>query len=111
MEACQAAGVRAMPVQSSEDRIENDPQLRHRQMYVEMAHPALGVRKLQNAPFKLSATPAVNVLSSPLIGQHTKDIVEGLLGFSHAELVAGYADGTFWPETRERYPYLEDMLK
>ncbi|MCZ6875453.1 MAG: CoA transferase [bacterium] len=111
MEICQASGVHAMPVQSAEDRVEHDPQLRHRQMYVEMAHPALGIRKMQNAPFKLSKTPAVNHLPSPLIGQHTKDIVEGLLGFSHEELVAGYEDGTFWPKTRQPYPYLEDMLK
>ena len=111
MEICQASGVHAMPVQSAEDRVEHDPQLRHRQMYVEMAHPALGIRKMQNAPFKLSKTPAVNHLPSPLIGQHTKDIVEGLLGFSHEELVAGYKDGTFWPKTRQPYPYLEDMLK
>jgi crotonobetainyl-CoA:carnitine CoA-transferase CaiB-like acyl-CoA transferase len=108
---CQAAGVPAMPVQSAEDRVEHDPQLRHRQMYQEVEHPALGVRKMQNAPFKLSATPAVNHRPSPLIGQHTRDIVEGLLGFSHEDLVAGYADGTFWPLSRERYPYMEEMLK
>ena len=110
-ERCQAAGVRALPVQSSEDRVEHDPQLRHRQMYREMEHPALGVRKLQNAPFKLSETPAVNHLPSPLIGQHTREIVEGLLGCSHAELLAGYADGTFWPTTRARYAYMEEMLR
>ena len=42
-ERCQAAGVRALPVQSAEDRVEHDPQLRHRQMYLPMEHPALGV--------------------------------------------------------------------
>jgi crotonobetainyl-CoA:carnitine CoA-transferase CaiB-like acyl-CoA transferase len=110
-ERCQAAGVRALPVQSSEDRVEHDPQLRHRQMYREIAHPALGVRKIQNAPFTLSETPAVNHLPSPLIGQHTREIVEGLLGCSHEELRAGYADGTFWPTTRERYAYMEEMLR
>jgi crotonobetainyl-CoA:carnitine CoA-transferase CaiB-like acyl-CoA transferase len=98
-------------VQSSEDRVEHDPQLRHRQMYLEMEHPALGVRKIQNAPFKLSETPAVNHLPSPLIGQHTREIVEGLLGFSHEELLAGYVDGTFWPTTRARYAYMEEMLR
>jgi crotonobetainyl-CoA:carnitine CoA-transferase CaiB-like acyl-CoA transferase len=107
---CQAAGVRAMPVQSSEDRVEHDPQLRHRQMYLEMKHDALGVRKMQNAPFKLSETPAVNRRPSPLIGQHTREIVEGLLGFSHEELLAGYEDGTFWPKTRQRDAYIEEML-
>ena len=80
-------------------------------MYREMEHPALGVRKIQNAPFKLSETPAVNHLPSPLIGQHTREIVEGLLGFSHAELLAGYVDGTFWPTTRARYAYMEEMLR
>ena len=34
-ERCQAAGVRALPVQSAEDRVEHDPQLRHREMYLE----------------------------------------------------------------------------
>jgi crotonobetainyl-CoA:carnitine CoA-transferase CaiB-like acyl-CoA transferase len=110
-ERCQAAGVRAMPVQSSEDRVEHDPQLRDRQMYRELEHPALGVRKIQNAPFVLSATPAANSRPSPLIGQHTREIVEGLLGLSHAELLAGYADGTFWPTTRARLPYMEEMLR
>jgi crotonobetainyl-CoA:carnitine CoA-transferase CaiB-like acyl-CoA transferase len=110
-ELCQAAGVRAMPVQSSADRVDHDPQLRHRQMYLEVEHPALGVRKMQNAPFKLSETPAINRLPGPLIGQHTRDIVEDLLGFSHEELRAGFADGTFWPTTRERYAYMEEMLQ
>ena len=36
-------------------------------------------RKVQNAPFKMSETPAENRLPSPLIGQHTREIVEGLL--------------------------------
>ena len=67
--------------------------------------------KVQNAPFKLSETPASNHLPSPLIGQHTREIVEGLLGYSHEELRAGFADGTFWPTKRARFPYLEEMLQ
>ena len=66
---------------------------------------------MQNAPFKLSRTPAYNHLPSPLIGQHTGDIVEGLLGYGHDELRAGFADGTFWPTRRERFPYMEEMLR
>ena len=108
---CQAAGVRAMPVQSSEDRVEHDPQLRHRDMYRALEHPQLGLRKLQNAPFKLAATPAVNHLPSPLIGQHNRQVLEGILGLSHEELVSGYEDGTFWPVDRPRYRYMEEMLK
>jgi crotonobetainyl-CoA:carnitine CoA-transferase CaiB-like acyl-CoA transferase len=110
-ERCQAAGVRALPVQSAEDRVEHDPQLRDRGMYQEIEHPALGRYKVQNAPFKMSETPAANHLPAPLIGQHTREIVEGLLGISHEELRAGMADGTFWPTKRERFPYMEEMLQ
>ena len=110
-ERCQDAGVRALPVQSAEDRVENDPQLRHREMYLPMQHPALGTHKVQNAPFKLSATPAVNHLPAPLIGQHTQEIVEGLLGYSHRDLQDGFDNGIFWPAQRARFPYLEDMIR
>ena len=108
---CQNAGVRALPVQSAEDRVEHDPQLRHREMYLEMDHPALGRRKVQNAPFKMSETPAANRLPAPLIGQHTQEIVEGLLGFDHDELRAGFDDGTFWPLKRARFDYMDEMLR
>jgi crotonobetainyl-CoA:carnitine CoA-transferase CaiB-like acyl-CoA transferase len=111
MELCQASGVPAMPVQSSEDRVDHDPQLRHRDLYLELDHPAVGVRKFQNAPFKLSETPALNFKSAPLIGQHNQEIYEGMLGLSHEEFVAGYEDGTFWPTTLDRYPYMDDMIK
>jgi len=110
-EQCQAAGVRAMPVQSAEDRVEHDPQLRQRETYLEMEHAALGPHKVQNAPFKLSETPAANHRPSPLIGEHTREIVEGLLGCSHEELCAGFADGTFWPARRPRFAYQEEMLR
>jgi len=108
---CQAAGVRALPVQSAEDRVEHDPQLRARGMYQELEHPVLGRHKVQNAPFALSETPAFNHAASPLIGQHTRDIVEGLLGFTQEELRQGFADGTFWPVERARFPYQEEMLR
>ena len=72
MELCQAAGVPSMPVQSGEDRVDNDPQLNHREMYKNLEHPALGSWPLQNAPFKMSETPAYNSLTGPLIGQHNK---------------------------------------
>ncbi|MEI7710979.1 MAG: CoA transferase [Rhodospirillales bacterium] len=110
-ERLQAVGVRALPVQSAEDRVEHDPQLRHRAMYRPIEHPALGVHKVQNAPFVLSATPAVNTRPSPTIGQHTREIIEGMLGYSHDDLRAGFDDGTFWPTNRPRFPYQEEMLR
>jgi crotonobetainyl-CoA:carnitine CoA-transferase CaiB-like acyl-CoA transferase len=110
MEKCQAAGVPAMPVQSTENRVEHDPQLRHRELYHEMEHPELGLRKFQNAPFKLSETPALMMKPSPLIGQHNQEVFEGILGLSHEDFASGYEDGTFWPKTMDRYSYMDDMI-
>jgi len=113
MERCQAAGVQAMPVQSGQDRVDNDPQLRYREMFRDVEHPALGTWPLHNAPFKMSETPAVNSRPGPNIGQHNRDVFEGLLGISHEDLVAGFEDGTFWPKdlSMDDYPYLREMME
>ena len=110
-EKCQAVGVKAMAVQSSEDRVENDPQLRDRGMYVESYHPMLGTWKFQNAPFKLSKSPAAIKRPPPMIGEHNKEVLEELLGVPHEELQAGYKDGTFWPEKMAQFPYIQEAVK
>jgi len=110
-ERCQAAGVRAMPVQSSQDRVEHDPQLRARGMYTELEHPMLGRWKFQNAPFKLSRSSAVVDRPPPMLGQHNLGVLEGLLGLSHQQLLAGYQDGTFWPPEMPMYAYLKEALQ
>jgi crotonobetainyl-CoA:carnitine CoA-transferase CaiB-like acyl-CoA transferase len=107
---CQAAGVRAMPVQSSEDRVEHDPQLRARGLYTELDHPVLGRRKFQGVPFKLSRTPAAVYRAAPLIGQHTRQVLQDLLGLGLEEIRAGYEDGTFWPKDMPLYPYIQESL-
>jgi crotonobetainyl-CoA:carnitine CoA-transferase CaiB-like acyl-CoA transferase len=110
-EKCQAGGVRAMPVQSAEDRVERDPQLKARGMYPELDHPLLGRRKVQSAPFKHSKTPAVVHRPAPLIGQHTRQVMQELLGLSLDVIKEGYTDGTFWPKDMPLYPYIEETLR
>lgn len=107
---CQAAGVRAMPVQSSEDRVEHDPQLRARGMYTQLDHPVLGRKTFQGVPFKLSRTPAAIHRPAPLIGQHTRQVLQERLGLSLEEIRAGYEDGTFWPKGMPLYPYIQESL-
>ena len=107
---CQAAGVRAMPVQSSEDRVENDPQLQARGMYVAMDHRVLGRKRYQNTPFRLSRSEVSVHSPAPLIGQHTRQVMEGLMGLSRDELLEAYEDGTLWPAEMPRYPYVEEAL-
>ena len=110
MELCQNSGVRAMPVQSSEDRVENDPQLRHRGMYTQMEHSMLGTWKFQNAPFKLGKSPASIYKPPPMIGQHNREVFESLLGLTVNEITDAYKDGTFWPPTMPKLPYIMEAL-
>lgn len=110
-EKCQAVGVRAMPVQSAEDRVEHDPQLNARGMYTELDHPLLGRRKVQGVPFKFSKTPAAVRRPAPLIGQHTPQVLQELLGLSLQEIKEGYTDGTFWPKGMPLYAYIEEALR
>lgn len=108
---CQTAGIRAMAVQSSEDRVAHDPQLKHRKLYVEMEHPALGKQKFQAPPFKLSKSPAAIDRVAPLIGQNTREVLQELLDMSLDDIRAGYKDGTFWPPHIPTYHYIEEALQ
>jgi len=100
-----------MPVQSSEDRVEHDAQLRARGLYTELDHPVLGRRKIQGVPFKLSRSPPAVHRPAPLIGQHNRQVLEGLLGLSLQEIRDGYEDGTFWPKGKALYPYIQEALQ
>jgi crotonobetainyl-CoA:carnitine CoA-transferase CaiB-like acyl-CoA transferase len=99
-----------MAVQSPEDRVEHDPQLRARGFYTELEHPLLGTYKIQGLPFKLSKTLAEISRPAPLIGQHTREVLTELLGLPLQDIRDGYADGTFWPASLPLYPYIEETL-
>ena len=62
-----------------------DPQLLHREMYVEMPHPTLGTIKQTGIPVKFSRTPGSLDRPPPLHGEHTGEIL-GELGYSDAEI-------------------------
>ncbi|MDA1010697.1 MAG: CoA transferase [Chloroflexi bacterium] len=109
-ERLQAAGVRAAPVQSNEDRVEHDPQLRAREMFEPLTHPVVGTYPMQQAPFKLSGTPVPVTRHAPLLGEHNIEILSGLLGIPWEDIRAGYDDGTLWPShvPIDGYEYLLD---
>jgi len=73
------------PVNTLEETF-NDPQLRHRQMAIELDGP-MGKTPAIGTPIKLSDTPAGVRTPPPFFGQHTDDIVAAL-GFSTADIEA-----------------------
>ena len=56
------------------------PQLEAREMLVPVEHHTLGELPLVNTPVKLSRTPGGISGSSPDMGQHTREVLEELLG-------------------------------
>ena len=63
----------------------SDPQLLHREMLVEMAHPTLGTIKQTGIPIKFSLTPGGLDRHPPLLGEHNGELLKEL-GYSDADI-------------------------
>ena len=73
------------PINDLED-VFSDPQLLHRQMYLEMPHPTLGSIKQTGIPIKFSQTPGGLDRPPPLLGEHNQVILQEL-GYSDADIL------------------------
>ncbi len=81
----QKAGIAAAPSFNSEDLF-HDPHIKARNVYKEIDHPAIGKDWVVNPPWLLSDTPASIDRHAPLMGEHNKVVICGLLGKSEQEL-------------------------
>ena len=63
----------------------SDPQVLHRDMYLEIPHPTLGSIKQTGLPIKFSRTPGGLDQPPPLLGEHNGSIL-GQLGYSDSEI-------------------------
>ena len=79
------AEVPCAPVQTI-DQVFNAPQVRHREMLVEVEHPSAGAVPMAGIPVKFSATPASIRLPPPLLGQHTEQVLASWLGMGDKEI-------------------------
>jgi len=68
------AGIPCGPIYGIDQAMEH-PQVRHRQMVVELPHPAMGTVRLLGLPVKLSETPGAIRVAPPLLGQHTDEVL------------------------------------
>ena len=83
--AMERANVPAGPIYNLK-QVFDDPQVQHRGMSVEVPHPLSGTVKICANPIKLSATPIDHYTAPPILGQHTAEVLKGLLGFEDADL-------------------------
>jgi len=55
-------------------------------MIVEIEHPTAGKFKVANSPFNFARTPSGASGAPPDLGQHTSEVLTGLLGMKPAEV-------------------------
>jgi benzylsuccinate CoA-transferase BbsF subunit len=94
MQIMQAAGVPAGVVQTMQDILEHDLQLKEREFLVPLKHPVIGIFGHPTPPYKLLKTKA-HVRTSPCMGEHTEYVCTQLLGMSDEEFVELWRQGIF----------------
>src|SRR5712671_6063350 len=91
MEICNAADIPVGPILSMKE-IAEEPSLRETGTVVEVDHPTRGKYLTVGNPVKMSDS-ITEVLRSPLLGEHTEEILAKELGYSAAEIAEIKASG------------------
>ena len=63
-----------------------DPHIAYRNMLVEIDQPRVGKMKIVGSPLRLSETPGEVYAPAPLLGEHSEQILESILGYSRDEI-------------------------
>jgi formyl-CoA transferase len=83
--ALEEAGVPAGRIYRAADMLV-DPHYQARQAIVRLADPELGEIAMQNVAPRLSATPGRVAWPGPALGQHNREVYQGLLGLPEEEV-------------------------
>lgn len=79
------AGIPNGPI-NTVDMVLKDPQVLAREMIMEIDHPISGKIQVPGIPIKLSDTPGDIRMTSPLLGQHTEEILKELLNYDDEKI-------------------------
>ncbi len=80
-----ARGIPSGRIQSVQEVCEH-PQIRAREMVVELEHPKAGPIRVTGVPIKLSETPGAVGLPPPVLGEHTAEVLHEWLDMSDAQV-------------------------
>jgi crotonobetainyl-CoA:carnitine CoA-transferase CaiB-like acyl-CoA transferase len=92
LELLESAGVPNGPINNIAQVFE-EPQVKARGVRIELDHAAAGKLPLVASPMRFSETPLEYGLAPPLLGEHTDEVLRGLLGKSDAEISQLRAEG------------------
>ena len=81
------------PIMSTQD-LATDEHVKGRDMWVELDHPQRGKWFNIGMPIKLSASPA-KIERSPLLGEHTDEVLKEVLGYDDAKVATLRGAGAF----------------
>ncbi|HBH04963.1 MAG TPA: formyl-CoA transferase [Candidatus Rokubacteria bacterium] len=87
-----AEGVPAAPILPL-DQVLADPQVRLREMVVEMRHPVHGPTPTLGTPVKADGAPPFEAAPPPRLGEHTDEVLAGTLAYSRARIAELRAAG------------------
>jgi len=90
--ALEAAGVPCGPINDLQ-QVFSEPQAIARGLKLELEHPRAGKVALVRSPMRFSETPIEHGLPPPLLGQHTDEVLRGLLQKSDADIARLRAEG------------------
>jgi len=82
-----AAGIPMGAINSIAEVVDH-PQVAARRALVEMDHPRAGKVRMVGAPVRLSETPGSVRTPSPMLGEHTDEVLRDLLGLDAGEIAA-----------------------
>jgi benzylsuccinate CoA-transferase BbsF subunit len=82
----QELGIPAHQVQNGIEAFA-DPQLRHRGHYVEVPHRHMGTTWVEDCRYRFDRTPARACEGSPTLGEHTWEVLTGILGYDEDRVV------------------------
>jgi crotonobetainyl-CoA:carnitine CoA-transferase CaiB-like acyl-CoA transferase len=84
--ALQREGIAAGVVADGHDLLDLDPHLRERGMFVAPVHPEMGPAAVLRFPVLVDGQPMPVRGSSPLVGEHTEEVLRDVLGLSEDEV-------------------------
>jgi crotonobetainyl-CoA:carnitine CoA-transferase CaiB-like acyl-CoA transferase len=106
-------GIPCCRVKSIKELATTDPHIGAREMRLTMDQPFLGPVKMYGSPLKFSETPATIRGYAPFLGEHNREVLSTVLGYSEAEIETLYQEDVIYeaPEVAKLPEELERMGK